>query len=270
MIEEQKGIAEAEQILEELEFDLLPIIPSEVVSAISSDQFNVVLEVHEFSSEKILGKAQGNDSAALIYVNKNIRDRRRLNFTAAHEIGHVCMHIMPQKKMLFECGSKELLNPFDDPIERQANGFASGLLMPKKLINRITNGEINWENIYAISSKCESSLEATFRRMLLLNNEPFALVIHQNGTFKRFVLSRNFDFFINNSPLSTDQRELLVNVSEFPYPSDFDEVDAIDWVNPYTNGIAIERLYVSSILLDKGFSYSLITYDDDCLSQDDE
>lgn len=133
MVEEQKGIAEAEQILEELEFDLLPIIPSEVVSAISFDHFNVMLEVHEFPSEKILGKAQGNDSAALIYINKNIPDQRRLNFTAAHEIGHVCMHIMPQKKMLFECGSKELSNPFNDPIERQANGLASlqGCSCPK-------------------------------------------------------------------------------------------------------------------------------------------
>lgn len=270
MIEEQKGIAEAEQMLEELEFNLLPIIPSEVVSAISSDDFNVVLEVHEFSSEKILGKAQGNDSAALIYINKNIPDQRRFNFTAAHEIGHVCMHIMPQKKMLFECGRKELSNPFDDPIERQANGFASGLLMPKKLISSITNGEINWENIYAISSKCGSSLEATFRRMLLLNNEPFALVIHKNGAFWRFVLSQNFDFFINNSPLSTDQRDLLVNVTEHLYPAVFDEVDAIDWVNPYSHGVTIERLYVSSILLDKGFSYSLVTYDDDCLINEDE
>lgn len=84
MIEEQKGISEAEQILEELEFDSLPIIPSEVVDAISSDHFNVVLEEHNFSSEKILGKAQGNDSAALIYINKNIPDQRRSNFTAAH------------------------------------------------------------------------------------------------------------------------------------------------------------------------------------------
>lgn len=267
MIEEQKGIAEAEQILEDLAFDLLPIVPSEVVRAISSDHFRVVMEVHEFNSEKILGKAQGNDSAALIYVNKNIPDPGRSNFTAAHEIGHVCMHIMPQKKMLFECGNRELSNPFDDPIERQANGFASGLLMPKKLINRLTDGDMNWENIYAVSSKCESSLEATFRRMLLLIREPFALVIHQKGNYKRFVSSQNFDFFINNSPLSTDQKELLVNVNEQLYPSDFDEVDALDWVNPHHRGDTIERLYVSSILLNEGYSYSLITYDDDCLSE---
>lgn len=269
MIEEQKGIAEAEQTLEDLGFDTLPIKPFEVVNAISSEDFKVVMEVQNFQSSKILGKAQGNDSAALIYLNENIDDVGRFNFTAAHEIGHVCMHIMPQKKMQFECGSKELSNPFDDPIERQANGFASGMLMPRFLISKLVNREINWSNLKRISSECSSSLEATFRRMLMLNNEPIALVIHRNGKYQRFVASENFCFFIENSPLSLYQRELYVDIKENPYPSDFDEVDASDWVNPIYRGDRLNHLYLSSILLDKGFSYSLITYDDDCFSFED-
>jgi len=267
MIEEQKGIAEAENTLEDLGFDRLPVKPIEVVQAISSNDFQVVMETHDFSSNKILGKAQGNDSAALIYLNKNIPDTGRFNFTAAHEIGHVCMHIMPQKKMVFECGSKELSNPFDDPIEQQANGFASGLLMPKQLISKLTDGELNWKNIHSISSNCSSSLEATFRRMLLLAKGPFALVIHQNGRYKRFVASDNFGFYINNPPLSTEQKELLVDVKDQSFPSDFDEVDALDWVNPQYRGDTLESLYVSSILLNEGFSYSLLTHDDDCFSE---
>ncbi|KLN60760.1 hypothetical protein WH96_09750 [Kiloniella spongiae] len=266
MIEVQKGVAEAENTLEELGIDQLPIVPSEVVDIISSNDFRVVMEVHDFSSKKILGKAQGNKNAALIYINKNIPDIGRFNFTAAHEVGHVCMHIMPQKKMFFECGNKELSNAFNDPIERQANGFASGLLMPKQLIKKLTDGEINWENISRISSVCASSLEATLRRMLLLSKDPTALVIHQNGEFKRFVVSDNFEFYVENYPLSSNQRELLVDVKEQSYPSCFDEVDASDWVNPQYRGDKLERLYVSSILLNDGFSYSLITYDDDCFS----
>jgi len=266
MIEEQKGITEAENTLEDLGLDQLPIIPSEFVSVISNDDFQVVMETHRFSSEKILGAAQGNESKALIYLNENIPDTGRFNFTAAHEIGHVCMHIMPQKKMAFECGTKELSNPFDDPIERQANGFASGLLMPKQLIGGLTDGEMNWKNIHTISSNCLSSLEATFRRMLLLSKQPFALVIHQSGKYKRFVASDNFGFYINNPPLSSQQKELLVDVKEQPYPSDFDEVDASDWVNPHHRGDTLDNIYVSSILLKEGFSYSLLTYDDDCFS----
>lgn len=264
MIEEQKGIFEAENTLEDLGVDRLPIVPSEIAGLISSKDFEVIMETHDFSSDKILGAAQGNNSKALIYLNKNIPDARRFNFTAAHEIGHVCMHIMPQEKMSFECGSKELSNPFDDPIEQQANGFASGLLMPKQLISGITDGEINWENIHTISSKCASSLEATFRRMLLLSKEPFALVIHRNGAYKRYVASDNFGFFIHNLPLSYDQKELFVDVSEQPYSSDFDEVEASDWVNPQHRGYMLQSLYVSSILLNEGFSYSLLTYNDDC------
>ena len=267
MIEEQKGVSEAENTLEDLGIDQLPIVPSEVVNIISSDDFKVVMEVHDFSSKKILGKAEGNDSAALIYLNKNIPGTGRFNFTAAHEIGHVCMHIMPQKKMFFECGSKELSNPFDDPVEQQANGFASGLLMPKQLICGLSDGEINWENINIISCKCASSLEATFRRMLLLTKEPFALVIHHNGKYKRFVASDNFDFYINNSPLSFDQKELLVDVKKQSYPSDFDEIDASDWVNPQYRGDTLEGLYVSSIMLNEKFFYSLLTYDDECFSE---
>ena len=79
-------------------------------------------------------------------------------------------------------------------------------------------------------------------------------------------MTDNFVFYINNPPLSSEQRELLVDVKEQPYPSDFDEVDASDWVNPHHRGDTLENIYVSSILLKDGFSYSLLTYDDDCFS----
>lgn len=269
MIEEQKGIAEAEDTLEGLGFDQLPIKPFDVVGAISSYDFKVVMETQNFQSEKILGKAQGNESAALIYLNENIADSGRFNFTAAHEIGHVCMHIMPQKKMQFACGAKDLSNPFNDPIERQANGFASGLLMPKYLVSKLVNRDTNWSNIKRVSEACSSSLEATFRRMVLLTRDPLALVIHQHGKFKRFVASESFCFFIERSSLSSAQRGLLVDAKNDEYPSDFDEVDASDWINPVNRGDKLSSIYVSSIILDNGFTYSLLAYDDDCYEDED-
>ncbi len=142
MVEERKGALEAEELLEDLGFDTLPITPNQVAASIDCDQFRLVLEEKIFTSDGILGKAEGNNKGALIYVNANITDKRRLNFTAAHEIGHVCMHIMQQKKMSFECGAKELYNPYNDPIEKEANGFASGLLMPRRLISANFNGDI--------------------------------------------------------------------------------------------------------------------------------
>jgi len=270
MIEEQKGTAEAESLLEDLGFDSLPIVPSEVAGSISSDDFKVVMEAKDFESDRILGKAEGNSRGALIYLNSNISDIGRFNFTAAHEIGHVCMHIMPQRKMFFECGTKELNNPFNDPIEKEANGFASGLLLPKYLISKLTDGEIHWENINKISNLCKSSLEATYRRMCVLDKNPSALIIHENGKFRRFVPSSNFDFYIENSPLSTEQQDLCVDVKIDNYPADFDTMDASDWVNPYSKGAKLESIYSSTIALNDGFTYTILTYDDDCIADESD
>lgn len=268
MLEERKGELAAEEILEDLGFEALPIIPHEVVASIDSEHFRVVLEEQEFSSEGILGKAIGNSKGALIYVNSKISDKRRLNFTAAHEIGHVCMHIMQQKKTLFECGAKELYNPYNDPIEKEANGFASALLMPKKLIYQNFNGDITWQNIHHLSQLCNASLEATYRRISILDNTPTAMIIHKDGVFKRFVPSPNFDFYIERSPLSCDQKDLAIDVKKEAFPSDFEEVDTADWVNPKSNGICLESIYASTIILDEGYSYTILTYDDDCLKED--
>lgn len=266
MIEEQKGITEAESLLEDLGFDSLPIKPAEVANAIDSQDFRLVMESHAFQSDKILGKAEGNSKAALIYLNTRIPDPGRYNFTAAHELGHVCLHIIPEKIFTFECGTKELNDFYDNPAEKEANGFASGLLLPKSLLPR---WELNWKSVSDISKLCGTSLEATYRRLSYLERAPSAMIIHKGGNFKRFVATGNFGFYINNYPLSTDQKSLVTDVKSDPYPSDFDEVDASDWVNPQYKGLTLEIIHVSTILLKDGFTYSLLTYDDECL-QDDE
>lgn len=270
MIEEQKGAAEAENLLEDLGFSALPIIPLDVVEAINCADFKLVLETISFQSEKILGTAAGNDKAALICINGNIPDQRRANFTAAHEIGHVCMHIMPMQKLEFECGFNEISNPFTDPVEKEANGFASGLLMPRRLISSHSDGEINWANISTISEVSDASLEASYRRMSFLSREPSAMIIHRNGQFKRFVPSSNFDFFIEKSQLSSDQLELAVDIKDEPFPREFEMVDASDWVNPSHKGITLESIYASTVILNDGFTYTLLSYDDDCIKDDED
>lgn len=266
MIEEQIGAAEAENLLEGLGIDTLPIKLTDIVDAINCQSFKLQMEYQDFKSDVILGKAVGNSSGALIYINKNIPDLGRMNFTAAHELGHVCMHIMPKKKLLFECGKTELADLHNDPIERQANGFASGLLMPRHLITQSVGTDINWENINDVSKLCQTSLEASYRRLSFLGKEPTALVIHKNGKFCRFVSSLNFGFYIQSSHLSDDQKSLAVDVNEDPYPAEFDSVDAADWVNVRLKGDTLETLYSSTIILKEGYSYTLLTYDDECFA----
>ncbi|MCU7837030.1 MAG: ImmA/IrrE family metallo-endopeptidase [gamma proteobacterium symbiont of Taylorina sp.] len=70
----------------------------------------------------------------------------------AHEIGHVCMHIMSKTPQIFECGDNEINNLHNDPKELEANGFAAGLLMPEYLITDLTDNNLNWLNIKNIVS----------------------------------------------------------------------------------------------------------------------
>ena len=180
------------------------------------------------------------------------------------------MHVIPQKKLSFACGTQELNDSFNDPIEKQANGFASGLLMPKKLITMHSDCDINWRNISRISKLCGASLEATYRRLSFLEMSPSALVIHKGGNFKRFVASHNFEFFIDRTPLSKEQRSLIVDIKVDPYPLDFDTIDASDWVNTYSKSNKLNTIYSSTILLNDGYTYTILLYDEDCIADESE
>jgi len=267
MIEEQRGTADAESLLEDLGIDKLPIDPFQVASEINDESFKLLVEKQPFESKNILGKAVGNDKGALVYVNSNIDDVGRLNFTAAHELGHVCMHIMNNVQTSFECSAKQMSSSFNDPIEKEANGFASGLLMPKHLINSLTDHDINWENIKRIKDECGSSLEASFRRMCALYKEPSALVIHQNGRFKRFVSSSNFAPYIEMAPMTSEQKILCADGLNDEFLADFESVDAMDWVNPQIKSDTLHSIFTSSISLKNDITYTLLKYDDDCFDE---
>jgi len=269
-MEEQKGATEAEYILESLGFDQLPINPENVVNNISDTSYPVKITFRNFSSEQFLGRAIGNDEKAEIVVNTNIPEARRVNFTSAHEIGHVCMHIMPQQKLNFSCGINEINDSYKDPYERQANGFASALLMPRQLVKVLTDGDVNWNNIKQVSDACNTSLEATFRRMSWIEKAPVAMVIHQNNMFKRFIATDRFDFYIEKSNLSYEQIQLCVDVTMDQFPADYDSVDPLDWINPEKKGLKLTELYVSSIKLTNGFVYTILSYDDDCIEDIDD
>lgn len=271
MTKEQYGASQAESLLEDIGFDCLPISPQAVVAHISDDAFRVEMHYVPFSSENILGQAQGNDSAAVIAINDRIRDKGRRNFTAAHEIGHVCLHIMAGKKPAFECAKDMFSSQYDDPYEREANGFASGLLMPRGLISKVSSLDINWREVQSLVNVCDTSREVTLRRLFALKPRmPYAFVIHQNKQFKRFVKSDSFEFYVDRSPLSDRQLAACRDGKGSDLPEDLGLVDAVDWVVPKSKYSEISEIYASSICLDDGFVYTLLHYDDDCLVEAEE
>ena len=72
---------------------------------------------------------------------------RRHRFTIAHEIGHWVCHCLEGRAAMLEpsyCRAADIANDVDRAIEREANIFASELLMPEEAV-RAAWGEIEAE-----------------------------------------------------------------------------------------------------------------------------
>ena len=227
-------MSEAESTAEGLieDFNLtLPIKPREVCERISHETFPIEYAEKTLETDGVEGMAQCLPSGgALIIVNNKIDNAGRRTFTAAHELGHVLLHIQACKKQDFECSNKTMKSK--DPYEKEANQFASSLLMPKAIIGkRIILEGMSWRLIQAIMNECGTSLEATARRVVSISDEQCALVIHKNGEMWRPIKSKPFEsagFFIRKAPFCKE----LDTSEDLPSNQLFDELwecEPSDW-----------------------------------------
>ncbi|AQS41534.1 MAG: Hypothetical protein BHV28_08350 [Candidatus Tokpelaia hoelldobleri] len=86
---------------------------------------------------------KGGSSGYAIFINANHSEERR-RFTIAHEIAHFVLH----KSLIGDGIMEDALfraDGFTNELEREANAFASDILMPKELIK-----EAHKEGIMAI------------------------------------------------------------------------------------------------------------------------
>jgi len=229
-------MTKAESSAEELVFDLgltLPIIPEDVCNELNSDLFSVSYQEEHLSSPNFCGISIGDETGAKILVNAAIENRGRKNFTAAHEIGHVMMHIQTGIQSEFECTNNDISGRENTNklYEKEANEFASSLLMPKSLIAKpIIQNDLSWQLIQSIYKDCETSLEATARRVVRLSDEACALIIHKDGEMWTPVKSPSFPTFINKTSFPKN----LATSPDFTdkeLPNVLEECDASDWLS---------------------------------------
>ena len=114
-----------------------------------------------------------------ILLNSQIENNRRQRFTYAHELGHFMCHRSLRDR--FE-DSEETLNDFRDEIEKEANAFASWLLMPANILRDEFSG-ISWntDSLCEIGNRFECSLQASALRFVGLSSKPIAFVVSRDG-----------------------------------------------------------------------------------------
>lgn len=143
-------------------------------------KLNIAMTYKEISSG-VLGACKSKGLKRLIVINPNINNVGRERFTIAHELGHLILHhgIRYCKERDFD------LFLTKNDIEKQANTFASELLLPKFELRKVlSRNEITIDLIMSISQKYNASLISTAIRLVSICDEPVALFYHKDGKIK--------------------------------------------------------------------------------------
>jgi hypothetical protein len=119
-----------------------------------------------------------------VFVNPKARPERR-RFTIAHELGHFILHRTTQAT--FNCDKESVYTGIDSlkQIEREADDFASNLLMPGDMLrDRIDGKRIDFHLLGALAKEFGVSLEAMCIRLVKYTEQRAVLVYWDNGFLK--------------------------------------------------------------------------------------
>lgn len=131
------------------------------------------------------------DEFAILYAT-HIRSAGFQRFSIAHELGHYLLEGHAER--LFPEGRGKHVShagfTSSDNLEREADHFASGLLMPdgpfRALLRRCSEGLVGIEEL---ANKCETSLTATAIRYAKKTSVPAAIVVSTDGRIDYAFLS---------------------------------------------------------------------------------
>ena len=135
-------------------------------------------------SEGALVRNPANDAEWGIFYHPAARPERR-RFTIAHELGHFVLH--RERYGEFNCSKEGIYSGLDSlvAIEREADEFASNLLMPGNLLRqRLADRRVDLHLLSALAHEFGVSLEALCIRFVKYTAERAVLLYWDHGYLK--------------------------------------------------------------------------------------
>lgn len=185
-------------------------IPVDVEKICCMNDTKIIFEDME---KNILGKTALIKNELCIVINKNIeKSKGRKRFTIAHELGHIIFETHNTEE--YKKASIDINNPhkkyISNKFEREANEFASHLIIPEKhFLERLkkTKNLDNWNTIKNICMEYETSLESLAIRYISQSREIACFIIFDTSSNSIKTLSyseefRNSKFFIDRKSFS--------------------------------------------------------------------
>lgn len=140
---------------------------------------------------------------AIISVNDQVKYPSRRRYVIAHELGHLDIH--RDKNQLSLCSEASISEQYDQGTEREANAFASALLMPKALWDKRVDVRVpSLDVVSELSHEFQVSLTAAAIRFVKLCPERCAVVFAQKNSVVWAALGTDFGYTIRrDDQLST-------------------------------------------------------------------
>ena len=223
------------------------------------------------------GYENGTFDGMTVYLNRkfyvhlnvdsgNKKDSTRGRFTLAHELGHYFIdahRVGLQIGILVPHSSNTNKKQFDT-IEREADYFASCLLMPEsRFQNEIFRKKFNYDLIQSLASQYNVSITACAFRFAQIGNHPIMIVYAENGIVKWKLESDDFPYkwLLNDKkiPENTVIGEYFSksNVRDI-YKTE--KVWAMDWFN-YVKDYDTSRSFYEHCIPHKNKALSIIWED---------
>jgi hypothetical protein len=158
--------------------DLQKIVSGVVNESSGPDHLGLVYkELHSVHGAMVRSRENHNSYSAI--VNKKVKNFGRRSFTMAHEIGHFVLHRKLQDE--FRC-SGSMINDFRvNQLEKEANTFASQLLLPPNRLRSFDESRWSIETLQAIADMFGVSWQAAGLRMTQISSRPIGFVVSISG-----------------------------------------------------------------------------------------
>lgn len=244
----------------------LPLDIYEIVKAFG------IFDTQEVSFTSMQGAllATAEKSNGIILVNSTISNKQRKRFTIAHELGHF---LLPNHNNNLICTKDDISFKSQAPIEREANEFASEILMPSKLFTseHFFKAEPEIENIIRLAKLFDVSLQACCYKYASLNHYPIAIVFSNFQQVTSFCVNKNdIPFWLVVSKDDKLPHLSLTNKYKDLSSGEIrnDLVDSSIWFEESIGYELPESIVEEVLIQEKGHAITLLYFEDEILEKE--
>jgi hypothetical protein len=175
MIDLLEAESEAGRVVKQHGFTSFPICPFTIAR-----KADIVVEQKDSDEPGVSGFLVRVGNAFGIQYARHLANEGFIRFTVAHELGHYYLPGHPEALFPNGDGRHRSRSGFisHDRYERQADQFASSLLMPEKLFaEAIDDAGQGFSAIKSLAGLCKTSITATAIRFAKYTNDPVAVIV---------------------------------------------------------------------------------------------